>query len=218
MAWQATGTMSANHYFEPRPKTPSKQRSVQLTLPDLTLQLTTDRGMFSPDEIDTGTRVLLAEAPSPVGVTVALDLGCGYGPIACALATRAPGAVVWAIDVNERAVALCAQNAAANALSGVRAMLPDDVPDEVQFDLIWSNPPIRVGKAALHQLLMRWLPRLTPTGSAVLVVQKHLGSDSLATWLGEQDFEVIRLASRQAYRVLQVRRSTARLDDSGATS
>lgn len=211
--------MSANHYFQPRPNTPSERRSVQLTLPDLTLRLTTDRGMFSPDEIDTGTRVLLAEAPMPVSVAVALDLGCGYGPIACSLAIRAPGAVVWAVDVNERAVALCAENAAAHELTGVRAVLPDQVPDDVRFDLIWSNPPIRIGKQALHALLLQWLPRLTPAGSAVLVVQRHLGSDSLAAWLGEQGFDVLRLASRQSYRVLQVRH-TPSLDptSSGATT
>jgi 16S rRNA (guanine1207-N2)-methyltransferase len=75
------------------------------------------------------------------------------------------------------------------------------------FDRIVSNPPIRIGKTALHGLLLRWLPRLTPDGTAHLVVQKHLGSDSLARWLTEQGYPTTRLASRAGYRILKVRRT-----------
>jgi 16S rRNA (guanine1207-N2)-methyltransferase len=198
--------MATSQYFEPTPDTASQPAEVRLDLADFSLRLTTDRGVFSHGAIDTGTRLLLQEAPAPGPITTALDLGCGTGAIACTLARRAPGATVWAVDVNERARALTGANAAANGCGNVRVSAPDEVPADTAFDLIWSNPPIRIGKPALHELLTRWLTRLAPTGIAVLVVQKHLGADSLATWIGTQDFTVERLTSRQNFRLLQVRR------------
>jgi 16S rRNA (guanine1207-N2)-methyltransferase len=192
------------HYFEPRPGGPSRERQIRLDLPDRSLELTTDRGVFSADRVDPGTRYLLLEAPPPPVAGTFLDLGCGYGPIACTLAARSPGATVWAVDVNERALRLCRRNALANELSNVAVALPDGVPSELAFDLIWSNPPVRIGKVALHDLLSGWLPRLAPGGRAVLVVQKHLGSDSLHRWLVTQGWRVERLGSRAGYRLLQV--------------
>ncbi len=194
--------MAPGQYFDERPEAASRPSSVTLALPDLTLALTTDRGVFSHDGVDPGTRLLLQEAPAPPAAGTFLDLGCGYGPIACTLARRAPAAVVWAIDVNERARSLCAQNAAATGATGVRVAAPDEVPPDVRFDLIWSNPPIRIGKAALHDLLLAWFGRLVPGGRAVIVVQKHLGADSLAAWLGQHGYTVERLLSRQGFRLL----------------
>jgi 16S rRNA (guanine1207-N2)-methyltransferase len=181
---------------------PSDPATVRLALPDLTADLQTDRGVFARDGIDPGTKLLLLEAPVPSPVGHLLDLGCGYGPMAVTLARRSPGATVWAVDVNERARSLTAANTA--GLGNVRVVAPDDVPDEVRFATIWSNPPIRIGKDALHDLLLRWLPRLTDDGRAVLVVQKHLGSDSLARWLEQQGFPTTRLHSRVGYRLLEV--------------
>ena len=175
---------------------------MRLTLPDMTLDLTTDRGVFARDGVDPGTKLLLLEAPPPAPSGDLLDLGCGYGPIALAMARRSPAATVWAVDVNERARGLTAQNAA--GFTNVRVSAPDEVPEDVRFATIWSNPPIRVGKAALHELLLRWLARLTPEGRAVLVVQKHLGADSLTRWLDEQGFPTTRLRSRVGYRLLEV--------------
>jgi 16S rRNA G1207 methylase RsmC len=84
--------------------------------------------------------------------------------------------------------------------------MPDGVPPEIRFRTIWSNPPIRIGKPALHELLRTWLPRLEATGEAVLVVHKHLGSDSLAAWLTQEGWDVQRLSSRMGYRILSVTR------------
>jgi 16S rRNA (guanine1207-N2)-methyltransferase len=200
------GADRPSHYFDATPLSPSAPKTVHLHLPDGSLTFTTDRGMFSPGGIDPGTKYLLLEAPPPPSRGNVLDLGCGYGPIACTMARRAPDSMVWAVDVNERAVALCASNAAGNGLTNVRTMRPDEVPTDVAFDAIYSNPPIRIGKGALHGMLMRWLTRLVREGHAYLVVQKHLGADSLAVWLRSQGFAVERLGSRQAYRLLEVRR------------
>jgi 16S rRNA (guanine1207-N2)-methyltransferase len=185
---------------------PSRPSTVRLDLPDLSLTLRTDRGVFSGDRIDPGTRYLLTAAPAPPSAGHLADIGCGYGPIALTLATRSPGATVWAVDINERALELTRANAAAAGLTNVRVVTPEAVPDEVGLAALWSNPPVRVGKAALHDLLDRWLGRLHSDGAALLVVQKHLGSDSLHRWLEARGWSVTRLGSRAGYRLLEVRR------------
>ncbi|XVQ07543.1 class I SAM-dependent methyltransferase [Spirillospora sp. CA-255316] len=204
------------HYFASRPGAASRTRTVDLVLPDLHLRLETDRGVFSPDRIDPGTRILLETVPPPPSTGALLDLGCGYGPIALTLARRAPQARVYGVDVNERALELAGRNATAAGLDTVRFALAGELDPELRFDAIWSNPPIRIGKAALHDLLLAWLPRLAPEGRAHLVVQKHLGSDSLQRWLNEQGFPTDRLASRSAYRVLAVTARSASTGDETA--
>jgi 16S rRNA (guanine1207-N2)-methyltransferase len=195
-----------SHYFSPSPDVPSRPSTVRLDLPDLSLTLRADRGVFSGDRIDPGTRYLLTSAPAPPSAGHLADIGCGYGPIALTLATRSPRATVWAVDVNERALELTRANAQAAGLANVRVATPDAVPDDVRLATLWSNPPVRVGKAALHDLLDRWLGRLDAEGTALLVVQKHLGSDSLHRWLEARDWSVTRLGSRTGYRLLEVRR------------
>ncbi|MEW9529531.1 class I SAM-dependent methyltransferase [Microbispora sp. NPDC049125] len=192
------------HYFEERPQAASRPGTVALVLPDLHLRLETDRGVFSPDRIDHGTRVLLESVPPPPADGDLLDLGCGYGPIALTMASRAPAATVWAVDVNRRSLELCERNAKSARLDKVRSVHVDEVPQDVRFRAIWSNPAIRIGKEALHGMLTRWLDRLTPDGAAYLVVQRHLGSDSLQRWLNDQGRPTSRLTSRAAYRVLEV--------------
>jgi 16S rRNA (guanine1207-N2)-methyltransferase len=196
--------MSQGHYFDTHPAVPSRPAVVELALPDFRTQLTVDRGVFAAGGIDPGTRELLRATPAPPPAGDLLDLGCGYGPIACALAHRAPAATVWAVDVNDRALALTARNADDLGLSGVRPARPEAVPGPVRFEGIWSNPPVRVGKTALHGLLGEWLPRLQPGGAAWLVVHRHLGADSLAAWLDHEGWLVARVASKRGYRILRV--------------
>src|SRR5882762_4819630 len=192
------------HYFDPLPAVPSKPRTVFLHAGQVDLELQADRGVFGSRGVDLGTLQLLKEGPKPPTQGDILDLGAGYGPIAIALAKRAPGAKIWAVDVNERALELTRANAAAARTPNVVTSLPDDVPPDLRFSAIYSNPPVRVGKAPPHDLLQRWLPRLAPGASASLVVQRNLGADSLATWLAAQGYNVQRLKSKKGYRVLAV--------------
>jgi len=194
----------ADHYFSPTPSAPSQPAPVKLNLPDVQFSLLADRGVFSGARVDPGTLALLRETPAPPPEGDLLDLGCGYGPIACTLARRSPGATVWAIDVNSRAVELTAANAATLGLANVRAVAPVEVPVSVTFAGIWSNPPIRIGKVALHELLASWLGRLAAGAAAWLVVNRHLGGDSLGAWLGSEGWLVERVASKSGYRVLRV--------------
>ena len=196
----------SQQYFAEQPEAAHRPGIVHVLLPGLHLELETDSGTFSPGRLDPGTRLLLEEAAPPPATGNLLDLGCGYGPLALVLAARSSSAQVWAIDVNQRALGLCARNAARAQLPNLQCALPDDpaVPDS--FQLIWSNPPIRIGKAALHELLGRWLSRLARGGMAYLVVQRHLGSDSLQRWLTESGWQAERAAARAGYRLLRVRR------------
>ncbi len=199
--------MSESQYFDPSPQVGSARREVAVTLPDLSFTIETDRGVFSHGALDVGTKLLLQEAPPPPADGDLLDLGCGAGPIAVTLAKRAPAARVWAVDVNERALELCRENARRNGVTNLSVAMPAEVPDSVRFRCIWSNPPIRIGKQPLHDLLSTWLSRLTDDGCAELVVQRHLGADSLARWLGEEGWQVSRLRSRASFRLLEVRPS-----------
>jgi 16S rRNA (guanine1207-N2)-methyltransferase len=196
----------SSHYFEAQPAAAHRPGLVRVVLPDVYLELETDSGVFSPGRLDPGTRLLLEEAPPPPGDGDLLDLGCGYGPISCVLASRAPNAAVWAVDVNERALGLTARNAGRAGLGNVRTASPDDQEIPRQLALIWSNPPIRIGKTALHGMLTTWLARLRPGGHAILVVGRNLGSDSLQSWLEGQGWPTARIAARSGYRLLQVTR------------
>ncbi len=203
----SVGAMAApEQYFTEQPQVPSAPSSVALALPDLHLRLTTDRGVFSGSRVDPGTHYLLLEAPMPPADTTAtfLDLGCGYGPIALTLASRAPRATVWAVDVNERARDLTETNARQLGLANVRVAHPDEVPADLTLDGIYANPPIRVGNAALDAMLRRWLRHLTPTGRAHLVIGRNLGADSIARRLRADGWHVERLGSRAWYRILTV--------------
>lgn len=199
-----------DHYFSAEPSTAAKPREVTFMLAGQVYRLASASGVFSADRLDPGTAVLLRKAPLPgPRGGVYLDLGCGYGPITCVLADSSERAKVYAVDVNTRALDLVRRNAASRGVGDrVIAATADQVPDDVQFDEIWSNPPIRVGKSGLHELLGQWLPRLAEDGCAWLVVAKHLGADSLQSWLEGGGWAVERFTSQKGFRILKVERAT----------
>ena len=197
----------ADHYFSADPAAQFEREQFEASVWGRELTLSSGAGVFSRGHLDHATAVLLREIdPPPPGRF--LDLGCGYGVIGLALAAAVPLSSVIGVDVNERAIALANENARANGLSGrFVACLDSAVPSDQQFDEIWSNPPIRIGKAALHDVLLTWLPRLAPGGRLLMVVGKNLGADSLQRWLGDQGWPTTRLASAKGFRVLETRRS-----------
>jgi len=205
---------SASHYFDADPSAPERRRTVRTRLAGRDVEVQTANGIFSPDGLDKGTAALFSAVPAPPATGRFLDVGAGWGPIALTLALRSPEAEVTAVEVNDRSLQLTRDNAAALGLGNVVALRPEDVPEDEEFDLIWSNPPIRIGKPALHALLERWLPRLAPGGEAWLVVQKNLGADSLLPWIGRMleerapgRFTAERADSVKGFRILRVARA-----------
>ena len=198
--------MSEDHYFSADPSVPFRREPVHARVWGHELDLVSGSGVFAHGRLDVGTAVLFRETEPPVQGQF-LDLGCGYGVIGLAIARAVPLATVTAVDINERAVLLANENARTLGVdSRYVACLPGQLPTDLTFDEIWSNPPIRIGKPALHDLLLTWLPRLRPDGRAVLVVGKNLGADSLQRWLGEQGYPTERFASAKGFRVLEARR------------
>ncbi|MCS3492764.1 16S rRNA G1207 methylase RsmC [Arthrobacter sp. JUb119] len=199
--------MTSDHYFTASPASADERRIIEVELNGSLRKVQTASGIFSPAGLDKGTAVLLQYVPAPRGRI--LDIGCGWGPITLAAAEQSPQSEVYGVDVNERSIDLARLNATALGLSNVVVGTPESVDPNLEFDTIWSNPPIRIGKDALHELLMLWLPRLAPGGEAWMVVQKNLGSDSLQKWLVEQlpsEWKITREATAKAFRVLKVAR------------
>lgn len=166
--------------------------------------------VFSTSRLDLGTRQLLAQAPELPQTGTFLDLGCGWGPVAITMAVEAPDATVWAVDVNSRALALTSKNAELNEVDDQLKILPADEAlkaaqeSGTRFDVIWSNPPVRIGKTAMHTMLKSWLSLLASDGHAYLVVQKNLGADSLIGWLNDQGFPSRKIASKKGFRIIEV--------------
>lgn len=199
--------MTEDHYFSADPAAPFQRAPLRAEVWGHELDLVSGSGVFAQGRLDIGTSVLFRETEPPEAGRI-LDLGCGYGVIGLAIAVAEPTAVVSAVDVNRRALLLARENAESLGVAArFSAYEPEQVPAEAVFDEIWSNPPIRIGKEALHELLLTWLPRLAPAGRAVLVVGKNLGADSLQRWLIDQGYPTERLASAKGFRVLEVRRT-----------
>jgi 16S rRNA (guanine1207-N2)-methyltransferase len=203
--------MSEDHYFSQEPGSALKPKSIIIPVAGELVEVTSGAGTFSPAQLDFGTEVLIEQMDLAPDSGDLLDLGCGWGPIALNLAKLRPNTKIWAVDVNTRSVELTSRNAKDLRLANITACLPEEVPENLTFSGIWSNPPIRIGKKELHELLLKWLPRLAVGAEAYLVVQKNLGSDSLQKWLTEElagSYEVSRYTSIKTYRVIKVKKNS----------
>lgn len=211
----SSSSAPVQQYFAAQPTAPDIRRNVAFSARGHDFRVQTSEGVFSERRLDMGTSVLLRKAPALPQTGTFLDLGCGWGPIALTMGAESPQAQVIAVDINERAVTLTRENANRNHVRNVHAMIPSDVPADLRFSVIWSNPPIRVGKDELHQLLMTWLPRLDDGGHAYLVVQRNLGADSLITWMQKaftSDMSISKLGSSKGYRLIDVAHISSHAD------
>ncbi|BAZ92902.1 methyltransferase [Thiohalobacter thiocyanaticus] len=136
------------------------------SLRDQQLSFHTTWGLFSPREIDEGTRLLLRHIEVNAGDDC-FDLGCGYGPIGLTLARLAPAGQTLMVDKDFMAVEYANRNAEVNGINNARAMLSNafqHVDPKLKFDLIASNVPAKVGKELLAIILHDAHARLRPGG------------------------------------------------------
>jgi len=201
--------MVSQHYFSSDPQSSKRTSDVEFEVGGVDFSLTASSGTFSATKLDPGTRVLLKEHRHFPTAGNVLDLGCGWGPISLAIAKLNPNTVVYALDVNNRSLELTLKNAKRNDVENIKPVLALDVPENLEFQAIWSNPPIRIGKQALHELLQNWLPRLAVGGVAMLVVQKQLGADSLQQWIADsfENLSLERVNTAKGYRVIRALRN-----------
>lgn len=197
-----------SHYFDSDPQSQSQRTDFTIKVGHTTLTMSSQSGVFSAKGLDKGTAVLLdwalnQQLPEIPSGSLLCDLGCGSGAIALAMATIYPHCTVHAIDVNARARELCQENAERNNLTNVVTIDPAQRNPEDLYALLWSNPPIRIGKTELHDLLRTWLHQLEANAYAHLVVSKNLGADSLMTWLNNQGIHAAKRASSKGFRIIE---------------
>ena len=199
--------MSHEHYFSADPSAPAKLTEVEIEVGGQVLKLSASSGTFSSERLDPGTRVLLGLWELFPTDGIVLDLGCGWGPIGLSIAKLQPATEVIGVDVNQRSVELANANAKRNGLANFSVCLDKDLDANLEIDHIWSNPPIRIGKENLHDLLRNYMSRLKPTGDAYLVVQKQLGAESLQRWIAQQwpEREVTKVENSKGFRVIRIR-------------
>lgn len=203
--------MANEHYFSQSPSSDEGAVERRVSLQGREYAVTTSGGVFSASHVDKGTAVLLRKAPEPDlrPGDLAIDLGCGWGPLTLALCEKAASADVWAVDVNERALELTRKNAARSGFSP-KALAPDEALAALgdrKIQLIWSNPPVRIGKERLHELLATWIEKLSDDGAAYLVIQRNLGADSLRSWMLGQGWGCEKIGSAKGFRVFAVTRT-----------
>jgi 16S rRNA G1207 methylase RsmC len=198
--------MPMEHYFSSEPTTKKIETEVSFEVDGVKFDMTAASGTFSSTKLDLGTKALLSHTSLLPKDGNVLDLGCGWGPIGIVIATLCPAAKVHAIDINQRSIEQTRSNADRIVLTNLSICLAEELPTDLKFDAIWSNPPIRIGKVALHELLRTYIPRLQDGGRAVFVVQKNLGADSLVRWLAEEfpSNEVSRIGTAKTYRIIEV--------------
>ena len=166
-----------DYYYTARPESEHNERLHEMVILGRTLRFETDAGVFSKNELDPGSRLLIETAGRLTGRV--LDLGCGWGPVGVSLALQNPDAEFLMTDVNERAVDLSRKNIALNGVKNARAVLSDGFAAiDGSFSHVLTNPPIRAGKALIYALFDESFRRLEPGGTLSLVIRKQQGAPS----------------------------------------
>ena len=168
----------SKQYFENNEELISNPKEITYYFRGKTITLTTDNGVFSKDAVDFGSSLMLKQIDLNNKKTI-LDVGCGYGVIGITMALFAHDVAVTMVDVNERAMDLARSNAVKNGVNNVivkESFAYQNV--EGMFDLIVSNPPIRAGKAVVHEILEKSALHLNDGGEFYCVIQKKQGADS----------------------------------------
>ncbi|CAM4401310.1 class I SAM-dependent methyltransferase [Saccharibacillus endophyticus] len=197
----------SDHYYTNRPTAEHDRRTIEVELRGKKVRLVTDAGVFSKSGLDYGSRVLIDALEIPEKASV-LDVGCGYGPIGIAAGILGATSIMM-LDVNERAIELARENAAANGVPQAKAVQSDllEAVSQERFDVIISNPPIRAGKETVHRLFEQASACLKPGGSLWIVIQKKQGAPSAKAKLEELFEQVDEVTKDKGYRIYKALKS-----------
>ncbi len=194
----------SEHYYSAQPGSKHDLDQISLELRGVQLVLNTDAGVFSKKKLDTGTELLLKSLRLSPDFQQILDLGCGYGPIGLTLAKLMPESKIYMVDINQRAVDLSIQNAALNGVSNVIIKAGDGFTpvQEMKFDLIVTNPPIRAGKQVIYPLMEQAYQHLNSQGWLAAVILTRQGAKSLEKKLEDVFGNVTEWEKGSGYRVV----------------
>ena len=194
-----------SHYFVNDDKVVSKPRTINYSFNGVDFSLESDNGVFSKNELDKGSELLIEQLlPINLGENI-LDIGCGIGVIGLTLAYFHPSLKVCLTDVNTRALGLCNENANSLKLSQRVTILQSDIYQKIEgkYSSIVSNPPIRAGKKVTYEIYRGALEHLVDSGSLYIVVRKNQGALSVKSYLEELFGNVALLAREKGYYVLK---------------
>ncbi|WP_349409116.1 class I SAM-dependent methyltransferase [Pseudalkalibacillus sp. SCS-8] len=194
-----------DHYYSSKPTSERDVRDWSFTLKGRSFRFYSDAGVFSKDEVDFGSRLLIEAFRKPAVEGPILDMGCGYGPIGISVAAAFPESKVTMVDVNERAVELSKKNAERNKIDNVE-IYQSNLFEEVKergFSAILTNPPIRAGKSVVHTIFEKAYEHLKPEGELWIVIQKKQGAPSAMEKLQSIFQEVELVERKKGYHIIR---------------
>lgn len=198
----------SEHYYSKTPKVESAPRYWNATLNNHSFRFKTDNGVFSKNEVDFGSKLLIETFEMPVIDGDILDVGCGYGPIGLTIAKNMQDRLVHMVDVNNRAIALAQENAELNGIKNISIYESDRLAGikENKFAAILTNPPIRAGKEVVHSIFEQSVSHLLPGGNLWVVIQKKQGAPSAINKLLELYNEVETVVKKKGYYILRAKK------------
>lgn len=198
----------SEHYYSQTQKVESSPKTWSYPLKGQSFRFKTDNGVFSKNEVDFGSRLLIETFEQPEVEGNILDVGCGYGPIGLTAAKLMPGRTVHMVDVNERALGLAKENAELNGIKNVQIYESDRLENTKgnKFAAILTNPPIRAGKKVVHDIFEQSFEALLPGGELWVVIQKKQGAPSAIDKLGELFGEVETVEKKKGYFILRAKK------------
>lgn len=199
--------MKPDHYYSKHPQSKKMTQTIQATLKNHQFTFTTSSGVFSKNQIDAATKMLIEQFERPKVKGDYLDLGCGYGPIGITLAKTERDRTVWMVDVNERAIELATENVKTNDVKNAIVLSSDGFTalEGKKFAAIITNPPIRAGKKVIYKLFAESKEHLVEGGELWLVIQKKQGAPSTITYLSTIFSSVETVYKKKGYYIIRAR-------------
>lgn len=191
-----------SHYFENDKNLVSDIKPFNISVNGNSFTFNTDNGVFSKGELDYGTSLLIQNVLKKSLTGDILDLGCGYGAIGIII-SKITNTNVTMTDINKRALHLTKMNAKKNGVS-VNIIESDGYQNiEGMFDYIISNPPIRVGKKKLYELILDGKKHLKENGKLIIVIRKEQGALSLIKDMSN-DYKIEVLDKSKGFMIIEL--------------